>query len=399
MAIMPTTGANMGKKIGRGTAILVLTAVFFAGYLVKTWLFPAASPPEREVNSTADNPAIRQYAEALAHIRQSAVFLKPTESVQELTALTLKAYLAQEDSYSDFLTSEEYARFREAGSQAHASIGLDIEKQRNGDVFCYPIPDGPAARAGVQAGERLLALDGISVKDKSIPAIVALAMGQAGTGIILELVDRSGARRQVTVTRSLDSFPAVSEYTHRSIRIAKLASFTPSTRKDLGYMLSGWRETGPVIIDLRGCGGGDFYAAVDTAMLFLKRDAPIVSVKTRSGTLSYSSTIEPVPSAHKIFLWQDELTASAAEIFVAALVDNGRAVSIGRPTAGKGTRQDIIELKEGGALVLTTGYLVTPRGVQFDVQGLLPTYLIQQQPANTDDFFGKTVTLINQEAS
>jgi carboxyl-terminal processing protease len=399
MAVTATIGTNMGKKIGRGTVILVLTAVFFAGYLIKTLLSTGASPPEREANSRADTPAIRQYAEALAHIQQSAVFLKQAESVQELMVLTLKAYLAQEDPYSDFLTSEEYTRFREAGSQTHAGIGLDIEKQRNGDVFCYPVPNGPAARVGVQAGERLLALNGIFVKDKSIPAIVALAMGRTGTGITLELEDHSGARRQVTVTRSLISFPAVSEYTHHSLQIAKLASFTPSTRKDLDYMLSRWSETRPVIIDLRGCGGGDFYAAVDTAMLFLKPGAPIVSVKTRSGTRSYSSTIEPAPSTRKIFLWQDEFTASAAEIFVAALVDSGHAVSIGRPTAGKGTRQDIIELANGAALVLTTGYLVTPRGIQFDGQGLAPTYLIQQQPANTDDFFSKTVALINQKAS
>jgi carboxyl-terminal processing protease len=395
MTVTATIGTNMGKKIGRGTVILVLTAVFFAGYLVKTLLSTGARAPEKEVNSTAGNLAIRQYVEALTHIRQSAVFLKPTESVQELTALTLKAYLGQEDPYSDFLTSEEYARFKDAGSQVHAGIGLDIEKQRNGDVFCYPIPNGPAARAGVQAGERLLALNGIFVKDKSIPAIVALAMGRTGTGITLELEDHSGARRQVTVTRSLISFPAVSEYTHHSLQIAKLASFTPSTRKDLDYMLSGWSETSPVIIDLRGCGGGDFYAAVDTAMLFLKPDEPIVSVKTRSGTQSYSSTTGPISRMGKVFLWQDGLTASAAEIFIAALVENGRATSIGRPTAGKGTRQDIIELTNGSALVLTTGYLVTPRGVQFDGQGLAPTYLIQQQPVNTDDFFDRTIMLIN----
>jgi len=385
----------MGKKIGRGTIILVLIAAFISGYLVKTLLSTGASPSEGEVNSTANNPAIRQYAEALAHIRQSAVFLESTESVQELSALTLKAYLAQEDPYSDFLTSKEYTRFKEAGSQAYAGIGLDIEKQRNGDVICYPIPSGPAARAGVQRGERLLALNGVPIKGKSIPAVMALAAGAAGTEIILELEDGKGLRRQLALTRALISFPAVSEYTYRSLQIAKLANFTPGTRKDLDYMLSGWSKTSPVIIDLRGCGGGDFYAAVDAAMLFLKRDEPIVSVKTRSGTQSYSSTTDPISGMGKVFLWQDDLTASAAEIFVAALVENGRATSIGRPTAGKGTRQDVIELTNGAALILTTGYLITPRGVHFDGQGLAPTYLIQQQPANTDDFFDRTAPLVN----
>jgi carboxyl-terminal processing protease len=394
--VAPIPGTNIGTNIGRGKILLMLIVAFFAGYLIKTLLLLSiGSAPENEANSAGDSLAISQYVEALAHIRESAVFLKPAESIQELAASTLRAYLAQEDPYSDFLTSEEYGQFKEADSQIHAGIGLDIEKQRNGDVLCYPISKGPAARAGVQAGERLLALNGISLKGKSIPAVIALAMGREGTGIILEIEDHSGARRQVTVIRSLFSFPAVSEYTHRSLRIAKLTRFTPSTRKDLDYMLSGWGEPDPVIIDLRGCSGGDFYAAVDTAMLFLKQDESIVSVRTRSGTRLYSSTIEPVSATRKIFLWQDEFTASAAEMFIAALVENGRAVSIGRYTAGKGTRQDIIELKNGGALVLTTGYLITPRGIQFDGQGLPPTYLIQQKSANTDDFFGKTAMLIN----
>ncbi|SEL11449.1 carboxyl-terminal processing protease [Nitrosovibrio tenuis] len=375
----------------------MLLAAFFAGYLVRTLplLTPREGTPQREADSTSSNSAISQYTEALAHIRQSAVFLRPTESMEDLTASTLKAYLAQEDPYSDFLTSGEYMRFKAAGSQIHAGIGLDIEKQRNGDVICYPLPEGPAARAGVQPGERLLALDGISITGKSIPAVVALAMGQPGTHIILELEDHSGIRRQLTITRSLNSFPAVSEYTHRSIRIIKLTSFTPATRKDLEYMLSDWSKAHPVIVDLRNCGGGDFHAAVDAAMLFLKQGEPIISVKSRSGMQSYSSTIEPISPTQRVFLWQDELTASAAEIFIAALVENGRAASVGRITAGKGTRQDVIELKNGGALILTTGYLVTPRGVQFDGRGLAPTYPVKQGSANTDYFFDKTASLIN----
>src|SRR6185437_10611753 len=116
----------------------MLIVAFFAGYLIKTLLLLSiGSAPENEANSAGDSLAISQYVEALAHIRESAVFLKPAESIQELAASTLRAYLAQEDPYSDFLTSEEYGRFKEADSQIHAGIGLDIEKQRNGDVLCY----------------------------------------------------------------------------------------------------------------------------------------------------------------------------------------------------------------------------------------------------------------------
>jgi carboxyl-terminal processing protease len=386
----------MSTRYGRGIiALMMLTAAFFAGYLVKTLSLPAGeSTSQKEALYSGPDSAISRYLEALAHVRHEAVFLADDESVDDLTVATLKAYLAWKDSYSDFLTPQEYDRFKEAGSHIHASIGLDIEKRRNGEVLGYPIPGGPAARAGIRSGERLLAIDGTSVTGKSIPAIVALAVGRAGTEMVLEVEGHSGPPRQVAVARSLKQFPAVSESAYRSLRIIKLASFAPETKRELGYILSRFSPVEPVIIDLRSCGGGDFQAAVDAAMLFLKQEEPIVSVETRSGTRSYSSTIESPLQIGRMFLWQDELTASAAEIFIAALVENGRATSIGRLSAGKGTRQDVIELTNGGALVLTTGYLITPRGIRFDGKGLDPVYPIEIGTDNTYGFFSRTEQLI-----
>lgn len=386
----------MSTRYGRGIiALMMLMAAFFAGYLIKTLSLPAGeSPSQKEAAQSGLNSSISRYVEALEHVRQEAVFLAVDESMEELTAETLKAYLAREDPYSDFLTPEEYRRFKEANTHIHASIGLDIEKRRNGDVIAYPISGGPAARAGIRPGERLLAIDGNPVTSKSIPAIVALAIGRAGTHMILEVEGHAGGRRQVAVARSLTPFPTVSESAYRSARIVKLASFAPETKRELGYVLSRFSPIEPVIIDLRSCGGGDFHIAVDAAMLFLKQGKPIVSVKTRSGTQSYSSTIESPLQIGRVFLWQDELTASAAEIFIAALVENERAISMGRLTAGKGTRQDVIELTNGGALVLTTGYLITPRGIRFDGKGLEPVYPIETGADNTDVFLSRTEQLI-----
>jgi carboxyl-terminal processing protease len=75
-------------------------------------------------------------------------------------------------------------------------------------------------------------------------------------------------------------------------------------------------------------------------------------------------------------LFQDEGTASAAEVFVAALTENARAMSIGRKTFGKGTRQDFIELRSGAMLILTTGYLLTPSGKPIEGGGLAPHCLL-----------------------
>ncbi|MEP6605450.1 MAG: S41 family peptidase, partial [Nitrosospira sp.] len=269
-----------------------------------------------------------------------------------------------------------------------------IEKRRNGDIICYPLSNGPAALAGIKPGEQLLAFDGVPTQGKSLPALVALAVGKAGTPVVVELAGLSGTRRQVTVIRSNITAPAVSEYMFRSSRIIRLANFTPNTRQELDYLVSNWHKNDPIIIDLRGCGGGDFYAAVDSAMLFLKQGEPIISVSGRSGVRSYSATVARQPPAQRVFLWQDAFTASAAEIFIAALTENVRGTSIGRTTAGKGTRQDIIELQDGSALILTTGYLITPHGTQFEGKGLAPMHQVAESTNDTDAFFKKIAAQI-----
>lgn len=387
----------MTAKSGRWIVILMLAAAFLGGYLMRAALLWVTSENTLESASAfkVNDPAIKQYAEALAQIKQRGVFTEPIGDLRDMVASSLKVYLAQKDPYSDFLTSEEYAKFKAAGKQYYAGLGIDVEKRRNGDIICYPVPKGPAALAGIKPGERLLALNGISTRGKSLLAIVTLAAGQAGTDVVVKLEDLSGNSRQVTVTRSPVAAPAVSDYSFRSARIIKLSSFTPNTRQELDYLLSGWHKSKPIIIDLRGCGGGDFYAAVDSAMLFLKKGEQIISVREHSETRLYSSTTARQPPTQRVFLWQDEFTASAAEIFVAALTENMRGTSIGRTSAGKGTRQDIIDLQDGAALIMTTGYLITPRGVQFDGQGLTPMYPIKEGEHDTEAFFNKTAALIN----
>jgi carboxyl-terminal processing protease len=382
-------------SIRKEAAILALMTAFLGGYLIRPVLplpdnasAPAGISPPQTIE-----PAIRRYAEALAHIAHEAMFSPPVGNPPDIVTSSLKAYLGEKDPYSDFLTREEYTKFMEANRGEHAGIGLDIEKRRNGDIICYPVPNGPAAKAGIKPGEQLISLDGVPTRGKSLPAIVAMAAGMQGIPLVAELEGSDGGRRQVSITRAKFSAQAVSEYILRSRPIIRLASFTPSTRQELHYLVSKQSGHDYIIIDLRGCGGGDFYAAVDSAMLFLPKGDEIVSVSGRSASQAYSATIAHELPAQRVFLWQDEFTASAAEIFIAALTENDRGISVGMTTAGKGTRQDIIRLQDGAALILTTGYLSTPRGIRFDGSGLEPMHQVEGNGRNEDAFFSKTARL------
>jgi carboxyl-terminal processing protease len=165
--------------------------------------------------------------------------------------------------------------------------------------------------------------------------------------------------------------------------IIGVSHFTRDTSGMMREILKSWERSIPIIIDLRGNGGGDLHAAIDSAMLLLQAGKRIVSVETRNGTQDYESKAAAVNLTTPVFLWQDEGTASAAEVFIAALTDNDRAVSIGKWTAGKGTKEEIIELSDGSALILATGNLRTPRGTRYLGKGLKPTYELKDHRADT----------------
>jgi carboxyl-terminal processing protease len=90
-----------------------------------------------------------------------------------------------------------------------------------------------------------------------------------------------------------------------------------------------------------------------------------------------------------VYVWQDEGTASAAEVFMAALTDNERAVSIGRGTAGKATWEEIVELSDGSALILAIGNLQTPNGVRYEGKGLKPNFELREDAVDTRNYLTK----------
>jgi len=323
-----------------------------------------------------DDKDILLYMEAIAKIRENASFLKADTTREQIVEESVRSYLSEKDPSSDYLSREEYRRFKSAQDDRYVGIGMEIKKERDGRIFCVPYAGGPAAQAGIAVGDELKTIDGIPVRGKSIFALASLARGKPGTEVGFVVSTKNGVERKVKVRRSAITLDSVSPLKLGETRVIKISSFTRDTRDKLRRMLKSWANGQPIVIDLRGNAGGDLHAAIDCAMLFLAKGKRIVSIETRNRPKSYDSNAAAENESSAIYLWQDDATASAAEVFIAALTENGRAVSIGKRTFGKGTMQDIIELSDGSAIVLTTGRLETPRGVSYDGDGLAPTHAI-----------------------
>ena len=346
--------------------------------------------PPSETGTTTRAQA-QAYADAIAVIERKSVFAGAGMPRGTVTAEALKRYLFENDPFGDFLTPDEYRRFKEARNQRYAGIGLELERSGTGDVLCFPDPGGPAALAGIASGDRLLAIDGQPVGGRPLPTLVAMAAGEAGSGLRIDIADTAGGARRLLIRRTYSSGSTVIEGRVDRHSFIRIASFTPDTRQDLEFAVSRRKPRDALILDLRGNRGGDLNAAVDSAMLFLPKGAVIASVRTRVGRSTYASSLLRQPTPGPVYLWQDQTTASAAEVFIAALTENRRATSVGRRTFGKGKKQDVIELDSGAALVLTTGYLLTPSGHEIDGRGLEPARTIERPDADSADYLRVTL--------
>jgi carboxyl-terminal processing protease len=352
---------------------------------------PTKSPPEG-----IPDESMRLYFEAVTKIRKQR--LPPLQNVQIVRG-TLKAYVRSLDPFSDYLSPEEFKQYKLFQAPQYAGVGMEIERDKAGRIVCFPYPESPAMQAGIGAGDILEAVDGVSTADLS-PLTVGLKIrGQEGIAVWLKVSKGDGEPKDIPIIRTVLEARSVLVEQQRSLPIVRFLTFTPRTPQELQNALRTLQNATAVVLDLRGTPGGAFFGAIGAAKLFLARGQKITGLKTQEGLKEYRNDLDAsAPTATTLYLWQDAWTASAAEVFIAALSQNQRAVTIGTTTFGKGTVQDIIALSDGSALRLTTGYIQTPDGTLYHQQGLKPTYPLDPAPATTADYVAKTVTLMAHRA-
>lgn len=225
-----------------------------------------------------------------------------------------------------------------------------------------------------------------------------MARGEQDTTVKLLIMTRAGKRKSRSVKRSHVSFDSVSKTKIEDIAVIKIPAFTRDTKTKLKKELADVNKVNPLVIDLHGNAGGDLSASIDSAMLLLGDNKKIVSIKTRNGIEHHKSGNGIMGPGSMLYLWQDEGTASAAEVFIAALTQSHRAISIGKKSFGKGTRQEFFELSDGSVLFLTTSFLQAPDGFLFDGKGLSPDYAVESDNSTTTEYLLKVKELVVKNA-
>jgi len=362
------------------------------------WLIPATglaqSDQARVAADWTTEDSMLLYLEAITQIRKRG--LQPL-TTQEIVHKMLQDYLHSVDPFSDYLSPEEYKQLKDAQQQHYAGVGMELRRDATGHTVCMPYAQGPAMRAGITSGDILEAIDGRSVVGRSLLAVSAQIRGAKGTKVRLTITTATGKSRDIVIERADIQVHSVRVEQHELLPIIRVLSFTKSTASELQETLARFAEAPALILDLRENPGGVLYSAIDAAKLFLPPGQTIVGIQSRDHLELHFHELSTEPLIVSLYVWQDEQTASAAEVFIAALIQNKRAVSIGKKTLGKGTVQDVIELSDGSALYLTTGMLQTPDGTLYHSKGLEPTYPLEASMARSEDYLAKVTALRLQE--
>lgn len=339
-----------------------------------------ATTAQAQNKSWTGDDASLVFFEALTTVGKEA--LNPPNSREFLNS-ALRAALKDIDQYSDYWPIAEYKAFKEANNPKYAGVGMDIWRSRQGDIVCIPHQGSPAQEAGVLYGDVLVAVDGKPVSDQGFYMTGAMIRGETGRKVTLEL-SRQGKTITIPITRRKLDYPSVHMVNLGSLPRMRIWRFSSHTAKQVAEALTSLQPKAPLIIDLRGNVGGDLMSAIEAAALFLPQGAAIVTKRQRKEATRYRATQPPLDPRRRVFIWQDGLTASAAEVFTAAMVQNNRAKSVGETTFGKGVAQNIIELSDGSALLLTYADLIPPSGEAYHGKGLAPSFSLKPGAQGTD---------------
>jgi len=338
------------------------------------------NPTETGAAHTKTTPGARVTApvvksdvsEALSVIEENYIDGKKLE-YNAIFKSSINGMLKVLDPHSSYLDAADFAEFKTEQRSQYYGIGATIGDLHQGDDLNTYIravfQDAPAARAGLGFGDKIVAVDGQSMKGKNFSEVRKFLLGPLGTQVKVTVEhNATGKSETVTITRDAVSLPSIPQaYMVRPGvgYVAMTGGFNTTTADEFEDALQELHTKGMnmLVLDLRGNRGGLLIQAVRVANTFLQRGQMIVSQKGRiPGSTEPFAAQNDNPDTVPLVVLVNGDTASAAEIVAGALQDHDRALIVGEGTFGKGLVQLPYQLEYDSALLLTIAKYFTPSG-------------------------------------
>lgn len=290
---------------------------------------------------------------------------------------TIRGYIkGLDDPYTEYMTKEEMEEFTSDVMGNFTGIGIYLTKdiEKNVVMVISPIKDTPAHKAGILPGDIITKVDGISYTGEQLTEASNKIKGKVGTKVTLEVL-RDNKTLTFEVTRENIKVNHVeSKLLENNIGYIEFNSFDDGCSKEFKNKLEELKKQNikGLIIDIRGNGGGLVDEALDIADYIVEKDKTLLITLDKDQNEEITKAkIDPIINVPVILL-MNETSASASEILAGALKDNGKVTIVGEKSYGKGVIQELLTLKDGSGLKITTNEYYTPNHNKINKIGITP---------------------------
>lgn len=321
------------------------------------------------------------------------------------------------DPYTRFLDPKQYQELTDQTSGEMSGVGIRMELNKNQQLTVVEaLKNSPAKKAGIQPGDRLLAIDGRSTQSMSPDDVSQLIRGKVGTPVSLR-IGRKQSQFDVKLTRANIELPTVTyslkQEGNRRIGYIRLAEFSATSPNEMRQAIAALqvKHVNGYVLDLRDDPGGLVDSSVAIARMWLD-SGTIVRTVDRVGNSEQIQANHAQLTKRPLVVLVDGNSASASEILSGALQDNHRAVLVGSQTFGKALVQSLHQLSDGSGVAVTIEHYFTPNGTDINHKGITPNIKIdlttaqQQQLADSptliasseDPQYARAVTVLGNNS-
>ena len=302
---------------------------------------------------------------------------------KELIESAISGMLQSLDPHSSYLNAESYDDMQVKTKGTFGGLGIEITMEGGFVKVISPIDDTPAALAGMQSGDLIIAVNGESLRGLSINEAVSQLRGPIGSSIKITVVRNEEEPFELEIKRDVIKIKSVKHNIINNVGYVRLTTFSETTTEGLKTAVEKIKkEIGDnflgLILDLRNNPGGLLNQSISVSDTFLNQ-GEIVSTKGRKNDDASRVFAKKgdIINGKPLIVLINSGSASASEIVAGALKDHSRAIIIGTRSFGKGSVQSIIPLAGNGAMRLTTARYYTPSGISIQAKGIQPDIIVE----------------------
>lgn len=391
------TGARSPRSLlGVGLAMLLAAATFFSGLQLGSGLSLEASvgsliAAEPVSTSEVDLSGFWDVWKLLEakHVGKTAT---TTVGVEERVRGAIGGLVdSYGDPYTVYFPPVEAEAFAEEISGNFGGVGMEVGMRDGIVTVIAPLPGTPAEKAGILAGDIILKIDDETTEGMNTDEAVRRIRGEKGTVVRITIFREGDTEmREISITRDSIEVPTIKTEEKGDVFVIALYSFNALAEFEMQNALRAYVKSGKekLVLDLRGNPGGYLEAAVSIASYFLPMGEVVVreNFGGASEEKQYRSQGRELGNRapKRMVVLVDGGSASASEILAGALKEHSVATLIGETTFGKGSVQELVELKDGSSLKVTIAHWLTPNGVSISEGGLTPDIEVKRTPEDRD---------------